>query len=100
MSADTPPQHGLTVQELDRERLLPHGLSVREVARRYRVAPSKVRRWLKEGRMRGIDIGENGHTCIRFLAEHLAEFERQRSAAAPPKPPRRKRTTMVDYYPD
>jgi excisionase family DNA binding protein len=77
------------------------GLTVSEVAQRYRVSRAKVRAWLRAGKLAGIDTGENGKSRFVILPHHLAEFERQRAAAPPPKPPRRrKRTDFVDFYPD
>jgi excisionase family DNA binding protein len=79
------------------------GLTVREVARRLRVSPEKVRNWIKTGRLGAINTSEARCGKPRFvvLPEHLAAFERQRSAGPPPKPLRRqKRTVRVDYYPD
>ncbi len=79
------------------------GWTVREVARRYRVSPSKVRAWIKAGRLGAIDTSSTRCRQPRFviLPRHLEEFEQHRSAAPPPKPERRtKRTGFVDYYPD
>jgi hypothetical protein len=80
------------------------GLTVAEVARRYRVSPDKVRLWIKKGELRAINTASALCTKPRFVvvAEALAEFERRRQAAAPAKPaPRRRRPAeTVDYYPD
>lgn len=79
------------------------GLTVKEVARYLRVSPDKVRGWIKSGHMAACNMSESACGKPRFvvLPHHLAEFERQRSAAPPPKPPRRrKRTDWVDCYPD
>ncbi len=79
------------------------GLTVREVARRYRVSPGKVRGWIKAGRLGAIDTSLTRCRQPRFviLPRHLEEFEQQRSASPLPKPERRtKRTGFVDYYPD
>lgn len=74
------------------------GLTVKEVARLYRVSPVKVRTWLRTGKLGGIDTGDNGKRRFIILPSHLAEFERQRSAAPPPKPPRRRkrRPSLID----
>jgi hypothetical protein len=66
------------------------GLTAKEVACLYRVSASKVRNWLRTGKLGGIDTGENGKRRFIILPSHLAEFERQHSAA-PPKPQRRRR---------
>lgn len=79
------------------------GLTVAEVARRYRVSPERVRAWIRSGALRGINRRDirSGRPSWVILPEALAEFERGRAAAPPaPRPQRRKRTARVDYYPD
>jgi hypothetical protein len=79
------------------------GLTVRDVARRYRVSPDKVRGWIRSGQLVAINTGSSLCCKPRFvvLPEALAAFERNRQAAPPPKPTRRKkRSNKVDYYPD
>jgi hypothetical protein len=79
------------------------GLTVADVAIRYRVSPDKVRGWIKRGELRAINTAavRCGKPRFVILPEALAEFERSRAAAEPPKQPRRRiRTTKVDYYPD
>jgi len=76
-------------------------LTVRDVARRYRVGPDKVRGWINRGLLRAINTADK--LCRRprwvVLPESLAEFERQRTSGPPPEPlRRRRRRTMVDYY--
>jgi hypothetical protein len=88
--------------------LLPRaGLTVREVARLYRVSPDKVRGWIKSPdpakRLGAINTSNDGCRKPRYivLPHHLAEFERLRLAGPAPRPAkRRKRITKVDYYPD
>jgi excisionase family DNA binding protein len=78
-------------------------MTVREVARRYRVNADKVRRWIKAGALGAINTAAAGCGKPRFvvLPHHLEEFERQRSAGPPPRPVKRKKwTSFVDYYPD
>ena len=78
------------------------GLTVREVARRYRVSPAKVRSWIRSGRLGAINTSSARCGKPRFvvLPRHLDEFENQRSAGPTPKPvPRRKQKDLVDYYP-
>ncbi len=79
------------------------GMTVREVARRYRVSPDKVRLWVKRGELAAINTATVlcGRPQLRITAEALAAFERSRSAGPPPKPARRRRRAVqVDYYPD
>jgi hypothetical protein len=79
----------------------PVGLTVAEVAGRYRVSPDKVRAWIARSELKAINTSATlcGKPRFVVLPEHLAAFEQRRAAAPPPRPPRRKRTTMVDYYP-
>ena len=82
---------------------LPSGLTVKDVAKRYRVGRDKVRGWINRGELMAINVA--GALCgkARFvvLPEHLAAFEQRRAAAPPPKSPRqRKRPEFVDYFPD
>lgn len=79
------------------------GLSVREVAARYRVGRDTVRAWIRSGLLPAINTGAAlcGRPRFVVLADGLAAFERLRSAAEPPRPARRKRRSqLVDYYPD
>jgi hypothetical protein len=88
MPPDTPPAAGLTV---------------RDVARRYRVGEDKVRAWITRGELAAINTAAAlcGRPRYVILPDALAAFERRRSAAPPPKPTRRrKRSVAVDYYPD
>jgi hypothetical protein len=79
-------------------------MTVREVARRYRVAPAKVRAWIRRGLLGAVNTAsaECGKPRLIVLPHHLADFERSRSATPPPKAPRRRkqRPGFVDYYPD
>jgi hypothetical protein len=79
-------------------------LTVRDVARRSRVSPDKVRLWIRRGELSAINTASVlcGKPRYVVLPHHLAEFERRRHAADPPKPPRRqcRRTAEVDYFPD
>jgi excisionase family DNA binding protein len=79
------------------------GLTVAEVARRYRVSRDKVRNWIKTGGLGAVNTAEAlcGRPRFVVLPEHLAAFEQRRAAAAPPRPPKqRRRIAKVDYYPD
>lgn len=79
------------------------GLTVREVAGRYRVGVSRVLGWIRRGELRAINRRDTH--CDRpswvIPPDALTAFERGRQAATPtPKPVRRKKTCEIDYYPD
>jgi hypothetical protein len=79
------------------------GLTVREVARRFRVSPDKVRAWITRGELAAINTATAlcGKPRFVILPDALNAFERGRQAGPPPKPPRRRKGTPVfDYYPD
>jgi hypothetical protein len=78
------------------------GLTVRDVARRYRVGEDKVRGWIARGDLRGVNTAAVLAGKPRWVVtpEALAEFERRRAVSSPPKPQRRRRRqALVDYYP-
>jgi transposase len=82
---------------------LTRGLTVREVALRYRVGRAKVLGWLRRGELRGINVA--GVRCGKpqyvVPPDALTEFERGRAAAEPaPLPRRRRRVAQIDYFPD
>ena len=81
-----------------------NGLTVADVARRYRVSEDKVRGWIRRGELRAVNTAAAlcGRPRFVITPEALARFERARAAGQPPKQPRRrhKRTGLVDYYPD
>jgi len=79
------------------------GLTVREVARRYRVGEDKVRGWIHRGELPAINTAD--HRCGKpryvITPEALERFERSRTVTTPPKVARhRKQTGLVDYFPD
>jgi hypothetical protein len=78
------------------------GLTVREVATRYRVGPDKVRTWIRRGSLQAINTADI--RCHRprwvVLPDALEAFELGRAVGPTPQPARRrKRTSVVDYYP-
>jgi hypothetical protein len=80
-----------------------HGLTVRDVARRYRVSPDRVRAWIRSGELRAISTATATCGRPRFVVtpEALAEFERGHAVIPPPKPVRqRRRPAQIDYFPD
>jgi hypothetical protein len=79
------------------------GLTVADLAARYRVSPDKVRAWIDRGELRAVNTAAVLCARPRWVVspDALAEFERRRAGGPPPKPRRRPRQTgLVDYYPD
>jgi transposase len=79
------------------------GLTVSDVARRYRVSADRVRGWIARGELWAVNRRDTrvGRPSWVIPPEALIEFERGRAAAPPPRQPkRRKRATIVDYFPD
>src|SRR5262245_32351021 len=79
------------------------GLTVRDLARRYRVGPDKVRGAIARAEIRAINTATALCGRPRWVAspDALAAFERRRASDPPPLPKRKPRTTtVVDYYPD
>jgi hypothetical protein len=79
------------------------GLTVRDVACRYRVSPDKVRGWIARGEIQAVNTATAlcGRPRFVVLPDALVAFEKKRSVAPPPKPARRrKRRELVDYYAD
>jgi hypothetical protein len=78
------------------------GLTISDLARRYRVKRGKVLGWIRRGELAAVNTADP--LCRpRYVvtAEQLADFERRRTdTPAKPTPRRRKRTTLVDYFPD
>jgi hypothetical protein len=83
---------------------LPRGYTPREIARRYRVSPDKVRAWIVRGELAAINTAPQlcGRPRWVVTPEALATFERGRAAGAPTEPAarRRRQVGLVDYYPD
>jgi len=79
------------------------GLTVADLARRYRVGADKVRAWIGRGELDAVNTASAlcGRPRWVVLPEQLAAFECRRAGGPPPKPARRKRrAAAVDYYPD
>jgi len=77
---------------------------VRDVARRYRVSPDKVRRWIDRGELLAVNTAAAlcGRPRWVIPAEALVEFEKGRRGGPTPKPQRRQRRRVheIDFYPD
>ncbi len=80
------------------------GLTVDDVARRYRVSPDKVRAWINAGELRATNTAAElcGRPRWVVTPEALAAFELARQGGPPPARPKRRprRASGVDYYPD
>jgi excisionase family DNA binding protein len=79
------------------------GLTVREVARRYRVGEDKVRNWIARGELKALNTAAAlcGRPRWVITPEALAAFEKLRTGGPAPKPTRRRRRMgAIDFYPD
>jgi hypothetical protein len=79
------------------------GYTVRDLARRYRVSPERVRTWIKRGELLAINTRDRcGRPRFVITPEALAAFERRRQVTTPPpKATRRKKSSgVIDFYPD
>jgi transposase len=79
------------------------GLTVKDVAKRYRVGEDKVRGWIARGELKAINTATAlcGRPRWVIPAEALANFEKGRTSAPTPKPTRRRRRSQeIDFYPD
>ncbi len=78
------------------------GLTVPQLAARYRVGKDTVRTWIRSGQLAAINTAAVlcGKPRWVVLPEALVKFEQARSTVPPPKPaPRRRRTEVPDYFP-
>jgi hypothetical protein len=82
----------------------PVGLTVREVARRYRVGTQKVVNWIRRGELGAINTSTSLCSRPRFvvLPDALLAFEKARAVVPKPKPARRARprSDFIDFFPD
>lgn len=81
------------------------GLTVPQLAKRYRVSPDKIRNWIRRGELRAVNVASRLCGRPRFVVtpDALADFEKKRAAqSAAPKPARRKRLPKgtIDFFPD
>jgi hypothetical protein len=78
------------------------GLTVADLARRWRVGQDKIRGFIARGELEAINTATVlcGKPRWVILPDALERFERGRRGGTTPKPPRRrKRIDEVDYYP-
>jgi hypothetical protein len=80
------------------------GLTVADLARRFRVGPDKIRAWIQRGELRAVNTASAlcGRPRWVVLPDALAAFERKRSSGPLEKPRKqtRKKTGSIDFYPD
>lgn len=80
-------------------------LTVKEVARRYRVGWQRVKGWIERGELQAVSVRDPGCRKPAFVVtpEALLKFERQRQQAARPVPKPKRRKTLagvIDFFPD
>ena len=78
------------------------GLTVADVAKRYRVSPDKVRLWIAHGELAAVNTATalSGKPRWVVVADALVAFERRRAGGSPPKPQRRRRQRAeIDFFP-
>jgi excisionase family DNA binding protein len=79
------------------------GYTVKDVARRYRVSPDKVRAWIARGELRAVNTStRSGGKRWVITVESLEEFERRRDGSPLPRPRRQRRreSEEIDYFPN
>jgi transposase len=81
------------------------GLTVKDVARRFRVGASKVRGWIARGELAAINTADIACGKPRWVItpDALTAFEKRRQGGEAPKPATRRKTRrkgVIDYYPD
>jgi excisionase family DNA binding protein len=72
-------------------------LSIRELAKRWHIAPGKLRRWIRDGKVRAFDVGE-GRSHVLISMDEIRECERERFAIRPPAPRRRRETIDPEIF--
>jgi excisionase family DNA binding protein len=58
------------------------GLTVAELAKLLRVGRSKIRRWIAEGQLRAVDLGDPGRPRLVITPDRLEAFLKGREAPA------------------
>jgi hypothetical protein len=97
---DSVPHRGESVESL--REALASGLTVRDVAKRYRVGPDKVRAWIRRGELRAVNTASAlcGRPRWVIPPDALPVFERRRAGGVPKAfPKRRRRQNAIDFYP-
>jgi len=78
------------------------GLTVRDIALRYRVGPDKVRSWIIRGELAAVNTASRGKPRWVITPESLTAFEGRRAGGPAPKAARRprRRAATIDYFPE
>jgi hypothetical protein len=78
------------------------GLTVADVARRYRIGEDKVRQWIRSGELAAVNTAAAlcGRPRWVVLPDALAAFEQRRTAAPVRKPRTKRQSYRIDYYPE
>jgi transposase len=81
-----------------------HGLTVSDVAKRYRVGEDKVRTWIARGELKAVNTAAvlAGRPRWVVTRDALAAFERLRAGGPTTKQQRRRRRQpgAIDFFPD
>jgi hypothetical protein len=78
------------------------GFSVPQLAKHYRVSPTKIYTWIARGELVAVNVAATlaARPQWRISREKLERFEKRRGSTPLPKPRRRRRSAAVDFYPD
>jgi hypothetical protein len=80
------------------------GFTVKDLARRYRVSPDKIRKWIALDLLSALNTASALCGKPRYVVtpEALTAFERSRAAGQPKKPAKRRKRTnnFIDFFPD
>ena len=80
------------------------GYTVRDLARRFRVSPARIRTLIGRGDLVAVNTADALSAKPRWviLPEALEQFERSRQTSAPPPKAKRKsrQNGQIDFYPD
>ena len=77
------------------------GWTARELARRWRISPDRVRSLVRSGELAALNLATArcGKPRLVITPEAVAVFECGRQVAPPPAPVKRRKRVVKDYYP-
>jgi excisionase family DNA binding protein len=85
----------------DPERTPKSSLTISELAEKLRVGRPEIRKWIRSGEFRAVDLGDPGRPRLLITPDRLEAFLKGRECPSQPKPARRRRPRQQkDYYPD